>query len=193
MTETIDTANLRALAEIIIAADGPIWWIEQDFRAVKEVLDATIDDARFVAAANPTTILALLDRLAAAEARNATLTDDAARNLDAAKMMSRTVHDMVVANQAAWIEWQHGKGAEAAMSWVHNGLWGPGHIPDEDAPYGKEPQAFYDANCAEPLPQCFCGRPSNIMWMGQGFCSNEHYGTGKARAAASISTKGDGP
>jgi len=79
MTETIDTANLRALAENIIAADGPIWWIEQDFRAVKEVLDATIDDARFVAAANPTTIIALLDRLAAAAARNATLTDDAAR------------------------------------------------------------------------------------------------------------------
>lgn len=25
------------------------------------------------------------------------------------------IHDMVVAQQAAWIEWRHGKGAEEAM------------------------------------------------------------------------------
>ncbi len=95
------------------------------------------------------------------------------------KMLGECMQDMIVGNQAAWIEWQHGKGAEAAMSWVHNGLWGPGHIPDEDEPWGKEAQAFYDANCAHPLPKCFCGRPSNILAQGKGYCSNEHYGTGK--------------
>ena len=40
-----------------------------------------------------------------------------------------TVHNMVVANQAAWIEWQYGAGAESAMERIHNGLVGPGHIP----------------------------------------------------------------
>ena len=89
--------------------------------------------------------------------------------------LGKIIHDMVVGQQAAWIEWRHGKGAEEAMGWIENGLAGPGHIPDEDAPYGKEPQAFYDANRADPFPACHCGRPSNILWMGKGFCSIEHY------------------
>ncbi len=65
----------------------------------------------------------------------------------------RIIHDMVTANQAAWIEWQHGRGAEAAMTWIHNGLIGPGHIPDEDSSWGKEAQAYYDANKCDPLPR----------------------------------------
>lgn len=85
-------------------------------------------------------------------------------------------HDQIVAQQAAYIEWQHGAGAEAAMGWIENGLCGPGHIPDEDAPYGKEAQAWFDANKHEPFPACPCGRPSNILWMGKGFCCNAHYG-----------------
>ncbi len=92
----------------------------------------------------------------------------------------KIIHNLVCANQAAWIEWQHGKGAEAAMGWIHNGLIGPGHIPDEDAPYGKEAQAYYDANCADPLPQCFCGRPSSILYMGKGYCCDEHFKQGGA-------------
>src|SRR5207244_2745031 len=89
-------------------------------------------------------------------------------------------HNMVVGQQSAWIEWRHGKGAEAAMAWIHNGLVGPGHIPNDDAPYGKEAQAWYDANNANPIPKCVCGRPSNIGWLGQGFCSEAHYGQAKA-------------
>lgn len=89
--------------------------------------------------------------------------------------LGKIVHDMVVAEQAAWIEWRHGNGAEAAMVWIHNGLAGPGHIPDEDAAYGKDAQAWFDANRADPFPTCFCGRPSNSLWMGQGFCSDAHY------------------
>lgn len=60
--------------------------------------------------------------------------------------LSWCMHDQITAQQAAWIEWQHGKGADAAMDWIHNGLAGPGHIPD-----GTDAQAWFDANCADAL------------------------------------------
>lgn len=88
--------------------------------------------------------------------------------------LQKIIHDMTVANQAAWIEWRHGKGAEAAMQWIENGLSGPGHIPSETEPYGTEAQAYFDANKSDPFPRCHCGRPSNQLWMGQGACSPEH-------------------
>lgn len=94
--------------------------------------------------------------------------------------LSKMFHDQIVAQQSAWIEWQHGEGAEAAMGWIENGLCGPGHIPDEDAPYGKEAQAWYDANNSDPFPACQCGRPSNIMWMGAGFCCKAHHDAARA-------------
>ncbi|AEI76523.1 hypothetical protein CNE_1c11680 [Cupriavidus necator N-1] len=96
--------------------------------------------------------------------------------------LSNIVHDQVVVMQAAWIEWEHGRGADDAMGWIHNTLCGPGHIPDEDAPYGMEAQAWFDANQSNPMPQCFCGRPSHIGWMKQGFCSEAHYAEAKVRA-----------
>lgn len=52
---------------------------------------------------------------------------------------SQALHNVLVGNQSAWIEWQHGAGAEAAMTWIHNGLAGPGLIPD-----GKEAQPWFD-------------------------------------------------
>ena len=108
---------------------------------------------------------------AAADAR------EAARQQRLTGELSKIVHNMVVADQAAWIEWRHGKGAEAAMQWIGNGLLGPGHIPDESEPYSTEAQAWYDANRADAFPACHCGRPSNILHMGQGYCSTEHYRT----------------
>lgn len=93
-------------------------------------------------------------------------------------------HDQIVAQQAAWIEWQHGAGAEAGMQWIENGLCGPGHIPDEDEPYGTEAQAYFDANKSDPFPACYCGRPSNILWMGKGFCSDSHHDEHRAAMAA---------
>lgn len=100
-----------------------------------------------------------------------------------AATLEKIVHDMVVANQAAWIEWRHGRGAEAAMQWIENGLSGPGHIPDARAPYGTEAQAFFDANRAEPFPLCYCDRPSNQLWMGHGACSDAHMAETKKRNA----------
>ena len=58
-------------------------------------------------------------------------------------VISQCVHNMVVAEQSAWIEWQHGAGAEQAMSWIHNGLVGPGHIPKHE---GMTAQAYFDAH-----------------------------------------------
>lgn len=112
--------------------------------------------------------------------RSHALENEVARLKSVGSDLAKIIHDMVVANQAAWIEWQHGRGAEAAMIWIQNGLFGPGHIPDEDEPYGKEAQAWFDANRADPFPACFCGRPSHHLWMGQGFCSEAHYRQAKA-------------
>jgi len=52
----------------------------------------------------------------------------------------------IAAMQAAWIEWVHGGGAQAAMGWIENTLEGPGLIPDEDELNGKCAQAWFDAN-----------------------------------------------
>ncbi|KAB0584789.1 hypothetical protein F7Q92_02900 [Ideonella dechloratans] len=118
------------------------------------------------------------------EARLAAAADELARAKKLTNDLGKIIHDMTVAQQAAWIEWQHGKGADAAMTWIHNGLAGPGFIPDEDEPYGKEAQAWYDANRADPFPTCFCGRPSNSLWMGKGFCSSAHYEQHRAEVEA---------
>lgn len=96
------------------------------------------------------------------------------------KLISEMHHDLLVTMQVALIEWKHGKGAEAGLQWLVNTLRGPGLLPDPDAPYGKEPQAFMSANCANPMPMCACGRPSHIGWMGRGFCCDEHYQTARA-------------
>lgn len=106
--------------------------------------------------------------------------EEIARLKSALNDMGKAIHDMTVAQQAAWIEWQHGKGAEAGMVWIQNGLFGPGLIPDEDEPYGKEAQAWFDANRADPFPVCFCGRPSHILWMGKGFCCDAHHNLHRA-------------
>lgn len=87
---------------------------------------------------------------------------------------AEVLHNTLTGEQSAWIEWQHGKGAEAAMHWIHNGLAGPGLIPDEDEPYGKHPQFWYDSHKAKPFPKCICGNPSHILWMGNGACCEEH-------------------
>lgn len=62
------------------------------------------------------------------------------------QQFGEAIHQILTANQAAWIEWKHGKGAEAAMEWVENGLIGPGLIPDEAEPWAKEAQAWYNAH-----------------------------------------------
>ena len=90
------------------------------------------------------------------------------------KELSDFFNDKIVGEQAAYIEWQHGKGAVAGMHWIANGLCGPGLIPDDDEPWGKEAQAYFNANKSDPFPVCSCGRPSGQLWMGHGACCDEH-------------------
>lgn len=101
---------------------------------------------------------------------------------------AQIMNDLLVSNQAAWIEWQRGSGAEEAMEWVQNTLLGVG-VPEGSEPWAKDPQAWYGANKSNPFPTCFCGRPSNHLWMGQGFCSDAHYDQARAKAAAEAAGK----
>lgn len=77
------------------------------------------------------------------------------------------IHDLTVANQAAWIEWKHGDGAEAAMQWVENGLAGPGLIPGEDDdgddanPLLKDAQGYFDRHSSWHIPAE--GRPDGAL------------------------------
>jgi len=98
------------------------------------------------------------------------------------KLITDMHHDLIVTMQAALIEWKHGKGAESALQWIVNTLAGPGLLPSPDEPYGKEAQAYMSANRSDPMPTCFCGRPSHIGWMGQGFCCDEHYHEAHAKS-----------
>ncbi|MCA8045528.1 hypothetical protein [Burkholderia arboris] len=118
----------------------------------------------------------------------AEVTDDKTMRL--IKTMSDIIHDQTVAMQSAIIEWQHGKGAKAGLSWIVNTLEGPGHLPDFDAPHGKHAQFWFNANQANPLPKCFCGNPSSSLWMGQGFCCDEHHREAKAKHDAARAGEG---
>ncbi len=95
------------------------------------------------------------------------------------KELGAMFEDNIVVMQAAWIEWRHGKGAEAAMQWIENTLCGPGLLPGGE--YSTEAQAYFDANKSDPFPRCFCGRPSHIAWMDQGFCSDAHHDEARAK------------
>lgn len=102
------------------------------------------------------------------------------KELEHLKMVTNMHHDALVTMQCALIEWKHGKGAEAGLQWLVNTLAGPGLLPSPDEPWGKDAQRYHDANQSNPMPVCACGTPSHIGWMGQGFCSEEHYQAAKA-------------
>lgn len=106
-----------------------------------------------------------------------------ARLRERIKFDAEILHDTLTGNQAAWIEWQRGAGAGAAMAWIQNGLAGVG-VPAADAPWANEAQAWFDANKAEPFPTCFCGRPSNTATMDRGFCSWKHHDEWKKKEDA---------
>lgn len=115
-----------------------------------------------------------------------------AKTAELHKMLANIMHDQTTAMQSALIEWKHGNGAEAGLQWIVNTLMGPGLLPDFDAEHGTNAQFWFDANQSQPMPKCFCGNPSHIGWMGQGFCSNAHYDEAKAKHdTAPASSAGD--
>lgn len=111
-----------------------------------------------------------------------------AKTAELHKMLANIMHDQTTAMQSALIEWKHGKGAEAGLQWIVNTLMGPGLLPDFDAEHGTNAQFWFDANRAEPFPKCFCGNPSHMLWMGQGFCCDAHYDEAKAKRDTAPST-----
>jgi hypothetical protein len=113
-------------------------------------------------------------------AMKATAEKKDAKSVELGRMLANIIHDQTVAMQSALIEWKFGKGADAGFGWVINTLSGPGHLPDFDAEYGRNAQFWFDSNCAAPNPKCFCGNPSHILWMGQGFCCDAHFDEAKA-------------
>ena len=103
----------------------------------------------------------------------------------AVEALNRALNNHVVAMQAAWIEWQRGDGAEAAMTWIDNTLDGPGLIPADDEPYADDAQLYFNANRSDPYPPCaICMRPSHIQDRHGAYCSHEHCDQAQAQREA---------
>lgn len=68
-------------------------------------------------------------------------------------VMGQILHNNVVAQQAAWLEWKNGGGAEVAMEWVENGLIGPGLLPYDERGEFKDlaAQKWFDENADAEL------------------------------------------
>lgn len=84
-------------------------------------------NAEYIAAANPSTVLALLDEI------------QDLRML--VKEMDLMFGRYLLGMRASVVEWQKGKGADAAMQWIWNGLRGPGELPPEEE---TQAQAYFD-------------------------------------------------
>ncbi|MBV7534504.1 hypothetical protein KW842_01870 [Duganella sp. sic0402] len=54
---------------------------------------------------------------------------------------------------------------------------------------GEGGAGWYSANKSDPFQACFCGWPSNHLWMGQGFCCDAHYDQVRPKAAAEAAGK----
>ncbi|MFK0092911.1 ead/Ea22-like family protein [Pseudomonas sp. NPDC090592] len=126
----IDKDQLKALAQ----AASQSHWDQDGFEVHNDDIEdyrvaqcRSMPDAAFIAAASPASILELL-------AENEEL-----RML--AKEMDLMFGRYLLGMRASVVEWRHGKGAEAAMQWIWNGLAGPGELPPEEE---KQAQAYFD-------------------------------------------------
>ncbi|EES7498255.1 ead/Ea22-like family protein [Escherichia coli] len=128
---------------------------------------------RFIAAANPATVLALLDELErnqqyikrrdqenedialtvgklrvdleAAEKRNAKLQSENAYIRNRYKELDLLIGKNILVMQAAIIEWQATGDAKSGLAWIYNTLFGPGELPDESE---KDAQAYFNRKYA---------------------------------------------
>ena len=127
---TIDKDQLKALAQA--ASQGH--WGQDGFDVHNDDVEdyrvaqcRSTQDAAFVAAASPAAILELLAE------------NEALRM--AVKELDLTFGRYLLGMRAAVVEWQKGKGADAAMQWIWNGLRGPGELPPEEE---TQAQAYFD-------------------------------------------------
>lgn len=79
-------------------------------------------------------VWALSHKLEQAEAENEALRMQV-------KELDLTFGRYLLGMRASVVEWQHGKGADAAMKWIWNGLRGPGELPPEEE---TQAQAYFD-------------------------------------------------
>ncbi|EHA0428205.1 ead/Ea22-like family protein [Salmonella enterica subsp. enterica serovar Muenchen] len=130
-------------------------------------------NAEFIAAANPATVLALLDelehyksreervtklvmdnstswdalykKLEDAEKRNAKLQSENAYIRNRYKELDLLIGENILVMQAAIIEWQATGDAKSGLAWIYNTLFGPGELPDESE---KDAQAYFNRKYA---------------------------------------------
>ncbi|EOT2311493.1 ead/Ea22-like family protein [Escherichia coli] len=102
-------------------------------------------NAEFIAAANPATVLVLLDELEAAEKRNAKLQSENAYIRNRYKELDLLIGKNILVMQAAIIEWQATGDAKSGLAWIYNTLFGPGELPDESE---KDAQAYFNRKYA---------------------------------------------
>lgn len=132
-------------------------------------------NAEFIAAANPATVLALLDELEAAEKRNAELQSENAYIRNRYKELDLLIGKNILVMQAAIIEWQATGDAESGLAWIYNTLFGPGELPDESE---KDAQAYFNRKYA-PIDE-------KLMALHKWFWEQSE----AERAAANIGVKG---
>ena len=130
-------------------------------------------NAEFIAAANPATVLALLDELErkqqyikrrdqenedialtvgklrveleAAENRNTKLQSENAYIRNRYKELDLLIGKNILVMQAAIIEWQATGDAKSGLAWIYNALFGPGELPDESE---QDAQAYFNRKYA---------------------------------------------
>ncbi len=160
-------------------------------------------NAEFIAAANPATMLALLDErernlqyiksrdqenedialtvgklrveLEAAEKRNAKLQSENAYIRNRYKELDLLIGKNILVMQAAIIEWQATGDAKSGLAWIYNTLFGPGELPDESE---KDAQAYFNREYA-PIDE-------KLMALHKWFWEQSE----AERAAANIGVKG---
>ena len=113
------------------------------YQPIAEIEHKPVRD--FVAAANPATVLALLDKLEAKDRRIAELESDNAYIKNRHKELDLLIGKNILVMQAAIIEWQGTGDARKGLAWIYNTLFGPGELPDEAE---KDAQAYFDRKYA---------------------------------------------
>ncbi|EKY0022244.1 ead/Ea22-like family protein [Citrobacter freundii] len=141
-----------------------------------EIIGTESPNAEFIAAANPATVLALLDDLEAAEKRNAELQSENSYIRNRYKELDLIIGKNILVMQAAIIEWQATGDAKNGLAWIYNTLFGPGELPDEAE---KDAQAYFDRKFA-PIDE-------ELMALHKWFWEQSE----AERAAAGIGVKGE--
>ena len=147
----IDKQALREIAAEAVGAHERLSVMPPDDIFDISLAEGTQLDADITAlnalnsAANPTTVLALLDELEAAEKRIAKLQSENAYIRNQFKELDLLIGKNILVMQAAIIEWQATGDAKSGLAWIYNTLFGPGELPDESE---KDAQAYFNRKYA---------------------------------------------